>query len=66
MSLINHDQLLQKALLFLTELYINQPNTSITKLIDEVGMRFNLTPLDSLQLMKIFTEKTTNLPIKNS
>ena len=61
MSLISHNILLQEALTFLTEAHKKHPGIPIVELIDEAGMRFNLTPLDTLHLMKIFTANTSSL-----
>lgn len=55
MSIITHSQLIQNALSFLIEAQKSRPSISITELIDEASMRFNLTPLDTMHLTKIFS-----------
>lgn len=55
MSIIKHNQLIQNALNFLIEAHKSRPLTSIIELIDEASMRFNLSPLDTMHLTKIFS-----------
>lgn len=57
MPIIKHSQLVQKALNFLIEAQKSRPSISITELIDEASMRFNLTPLDTMHLTKIFSSQ---------
>mgnify|MGYP000426629715 CR=1 FL=1 len=48
MTFIEHGELVRRALE-----YVDAP---LSSLLDEAGMRFNLTPLDAAQLARLFSE----------
>ena len=45
---------IQKAAAFVTETRKEYPSRSLYSILDEAGMRFNLTPLDSEALSSLF------------
>ena len=53
MTLIEHGELVRRALEYVQEERCRRPDA----LLDEAGMRFNLTPLDAAQLARLFSEK---------
>ena len=54
MTLIEHGELVRRALEYVQEERCRRPDAPLSSLLDEAGMRFNLTPLDAAQL---FSEK---------
>ncbi|MDR3363035.1 MAG: hypothetical protein LBO64_09405 [Desulfovibrio sp.] len=60
MSVISQSELVRKALAYVIERRANTPGKSIANLLDEAGMRFNLTPLDTAALERIFYEQQSN------
>ena len=57
MTLIEHGELVRRALEYVQEERCRRPDTPLSSLLDEAGMRFNLTPLDAAQLARLFSEK---------
>ena len=53
-SLIPQGELVRKAAAYITEQRACNPNKSLAMLLDEAGMRFNLTPLDAQALERLF------------
>jgi len=51
---------IRKAAAFVAETRKEQPERSVESILDEAGMRFNLTPLDSEALYRLFTDSSTN------
>ena len=49
MTLIEHGELVRRALEYVQD-------APLSSLLDEAGMRFNLTPLDAAQLARLFSE----------
>ena len=49
-------ELLRKAAAFVAETRKADPERSLASVLDEAGMRFNLTPLDSEALYSLFTD----------
>jgi len=45
---------IRKAAAFVAETRKEQPERSLESIVDEAGMRFNLTPLDSEALLRLF------------
>ena len=54
MTLIEHGELVRRALEYVQEERCRRPDAPLSSLLDEAGMRFNLTPLDAAHL---FSEK---------
>ena len=48
-------ELLRKAAAFVAETRKEDPERSLASVLDEAGMRFNLTPLDSEALYRLFS-----------
>ncbi len=46
-TIIPKSELVRLALVYIEEKRIDSPDCSLTMLLDEAGMRFNLTPLDA-------------------
>ena len=49
---------IRKAAAFIAETRKAQPERSLESILDEAGMRFNLTPLDSEAIRRLFTTDT--------
>lgn len=52
-----HGDLVHDALAYILEAKTTRPETSLNKLLDEAGMRFNLTPLDAESLRRLLQEE---------
>ena len=59
MSLIEHGELIRHALEFVLEERKEHPQKTLSDIMDEAGMRFNLTPLDTQALHRLFEETKT-------
>lgn len=59
MSLIEHGELVRRALEYILEARDSRPKASLPSLLDEAGMRFNLTPLDAQNLCRVLAETIT-------
>ena len=46
----------RKAAVFVAETRKTDPSRSLASILDEAGMRFNLTPLDSEALYRLFSD----------
>ncbi len=56
MALVEHSELVRRALEYVQEERCRRPGVPLSSLLDEAGMRFNLTPLDAVQLARLFSE----------
>ena len=56
-TIIPQSDLVRKAAEYIAEERARNPQKSLSTLLDEAGMRFNLTPLDSAALERIFIEE---------
>ncbi|MBQ7607731.1 MAG: hypothetical protein IJU76_07135 [Desulfovibrionaceae bacterium] len=56
-TIVSQSELVRKAAEYINEKRNLDPNKDIHALLDEAGMRFNLTPLDQASLERIFSEK---------
>lgn len=57
MAVISPSAKVQEAAKFINEELNVNPDKSLSSLLDEAGMRFNLTPLDAESLQRIFSKK---------
>lgn len=57
MAVISPSAKVQEAAKFINEQLNVNPGKSLSSLLDEAGMRFNLTPLDTKSLQRIFSKK---------
>ena len=55
-SILPTGELVRKAAAFVAETRKEAPTRSLTSILDEAGMRFNLTPLDSEALYRLFPD----------
>ena len=62
MSLIEHGEHVSRALEYVQEERLRRPDAPLSRLLDEAGMRFNLTPLDAAQLVRLFSETGRETP----
>lgn len=53
-TIMPQSELVRKAAAFLAEQRAQTPGKSLASLLDEAGMRFNLTPLDAAALERLF------------
>lgn len=59
-SLIAQSELLRRAVAFVIDERRDYPNRSLHAILDDAGMRFNLTPLDCQSLQRFFVEAPKN------
>ncbi len=57
-TIINHSELLKRAVAYVTETIKEQPQKDLQNILDEAGMRFNLSPIDSEALKRLFTKES--------
>ena len=53
-TLAPHSELVRKAAAYVAETRKENPDRPLEAILDEAGMRFNLTPLDSEALRRLF------------
>ncbi|MBD5418394.1 MAG: hypothetical protein HDR50_12310 [Desulfovibrio sp.] len=53
-TIIHHSELVRRALVYLDEERSRCPDKQVEILLDEAGMRFNLSPAEALDLARIF------------
>lgn len=56
-SIMPHGELVRKAAAFVAEKRREEPARPLSSILDEAGMRFNLTPLDSEGLRRLFSDQ---------
>jgi len=54
-TIMPQSALLKKAVAFINETQAENPGKKLADIIDEAAMRFNLSPLDSEALIRLFT-----------
>lgn len=60
-TIMPQSELVRKAAAFLAEQRSQTPRKSLSSLLDEAGMRFNLTPREAAELERLFcTEPPAN------
>ncbi len=55
-QLIPHADLLQKAAAYIAETLKEYPERNLGEILDQAGMLFNLTPLDTEALQRLFSK----------
>jgi len=55
-TIARHPELVRKAFMHLCDLVRDNPGRNIVGLLDETAMRFNLSPLDSEALHRMFSD----------
>jgi hypothetical protein len=53
-TIMPQGELVRKALAYIMEQRALDPNKPVARLLDEAGMRFNLTPLDAAVMERLF------------
>ena len=53
-TIIHHSELVRRALVYLDEERSRCPQKQVEILLDEAGMRFNLSPAEALDLARLF------------
>ncbi len=56
-TIMPQGELVRKAVAFIAEQREQHSEKSLTCLLDEAGMRFNLTPLDAAAIERLFQKK---------
>ncbi len=56
-QIVSHSELLQRAVVYISETMKEYPERSLSEVLDQAGMRFNLTPLDTETLQRLFTQE---------
>lgn len=59
-TVVTHDMLVRRALIFLAEGRRERPDIPLEKLLDEAGERFNLSPADGAALERLYREIARN------
>ncbi|MDR3320140.1 MAG: hypothetical protein LBS77_04265 [Desulfovibrio sp.] len=59
-TIMPQSELARKALVHITEQRTLNPKQNVASLLDEAGMRFNLTPLDTAFLERLFQNSPTD------
>ncbi|MBQ9406971.1 MAG: hypothetical protein IJU37_09605 [Desulfovibrio sp.] len=59
-TIVSQSELVRKAAAYLAEQRTLRPEVSLSTLLDEAGMRFNLTPLDAAALERLFQNQQDN------
>ena len=57
-SLLPPGEAVRKAVAFVAETRKTEPARSLDSILDEAGMRFNLTPLDGEALRRLFSDSS--------
>jgi hypothetical protein len=55
-SILSSGELIRKAAAFVAATRKEDPSRSLASILDEAGMRFNLTPLDGEALYRLFAD----------
>lgn len=55
-TIIHHSELVRRALVFLDEERGRCPHKQVDVLLDEAGMRFNLSPVEARDLARLFRD----------
>jgi hypothetical protein len=55
-TIMPQSALVKKAAVFVSETKAEQPEKNLSAIIDEAAMRFNLSPLDSEALLRLFSD----------
>ena len=58
-TIMPSSELLRRAVVYIDEERRENPEKSLSQVIDEAGMRFNLSPLDSEALFRLFSSGQT-------
>ena len=53
-TIIHHSELVRRALVYLDEERNRCPHKQVEILLDDAGMRFNLSPAEALELARLF------------
>lgn len=53
-TVIHHSELVRRALIYLDEERGRCPEKQVAVLLDEAGMRFNLSPAEAVELERVF------------
>ena len=61
-TIMPQGELVRKAATYLSEERARHPDKNLATLLDETGMRFNLTPLDAMALERLFQQKPCSKP----
>ena len=64
-TVMPQSELLRKALIFVDERRREKPAAKLSNLLDEAGMRFNLSPRDSEALLHLFSTDVTSADVAN-
>lgn len=57
-TIISQSELVRRAAAFVAETRKEHPKRSLHAILDEAGMRFNLSPMESEGLHRLFSEDT--------
>lgn len=57
-TIMPQSELLRRAVSYVSDVQKEYPAKKIAEIIDEAAMRFNLSPLDSDSLLRLFTRET--------
>ncbi len=58
-TIISRNELVRRAAVYVAEQRREHPEHPLHTILDEAGMRFNLTPVDSAALLRLFESEHT-------
>lgn len=59
-TIMPQSELLRRAVSYVNDTQKEEPSKKITDIVDDAAMRFNLSPLDSDALLRLFTCATSS------
>lgn len=59
-TIMPQSELLRRAAGYVSDTQSEDPSKKIADIVDEAAMRFNLSPLDSESLLRLFTRETSS------
>lgn len=63
-TIIHHSELVRRALVYLHEERGRRPEKPVAFLLDEAGMRFNLSPAEAADLERLFRDAPCAAPLE--
>ena len=55
-TIIQHEERVRRALKYISERKLDEPSAELMPLLEEAGLRFDLSPLDQEALERLFRE----------
>ena len=58
-AIYQHEELVRRALRYIIERMQERPGADLTRLLDDAGIRFNLSPNDQESLLRLLSQEKT-------